>query len=168
MAIRFAAPQLVAIAASMALAAPALAHEPPAAASDVQSLLPPDAAEAAAIVDAFHAALDRGDGQAALALLSPDALVFEAGGAERTRDEYAAEHLAADMAFSKAVPSKVTRRAGRSDGSTAWIASEGRTTGSWKGKQVDRVTTETMVLRRSGKGWAIVHIHWSSAAAPAN
>jgi ketosteroid isomerase-like protein len=165
---RFGPTQLVVIAASMALPAAAMAHEPPAAAADVQSALPAAAADAAATVDAFHAALDRGDRQAALALLAPDALTFEAGGAERSRDEYAAEHLAADMAFSKAVPSKLTRRTGQSDGSTAWIASEGRTTGSWKGKPVDRVTTETMVLRRAGEGWAIVHIHWSSAAAPAN
>ena len=45
----------------------------------------------------------------------------------------------------------------------AWIASEGRTTGTYKGKALDLVTTETMVLRRSGHGWKIVHIHWSSA-----
>jgi hypothetical protein len=29
---------------------------------------------------------------------------------------------------------------------------------------VDRITTETMVLRRRGASWKIVHIHWSSAA----
>jgi len=164
---RFPVTQLAAIVA-MALAAPTLAHEPPAPAAHVQSGLPAAAADAAAAVDAFHAALDRGGAQAALALLAPDALIFEEGGAERTRDEYAAEHLAADVAFSKAVPSKLTRRTGGSDGTTAWIASEGRTTGSWKGKAVDRITTETMVLRRSSKGWAIVHIHWSSAAASSN
>jgi ketosteroid isomerase-like protein len=165
---RLAATQLLAIAASIVLAVPALAHEPPAAGGDVQSVLPAAAAEAAATVDAFHAALDRGDRQGALALLAPEALIFEEGGAERSRDDYAAEHLAADMAFSKAVPSKLTRRTGGSDGTAAWIASAGRTTGSWKGKAVDRVTTETMILRRSADGWAIVHIHWSSAAAPAN
>ena len=45
----------------------------------------------------------------------------------------------------------VTRRAGGSDGALAWIASEGRTTGTLKGKAVDRVTTETMLLRRIGQ-----------------
>jgi ketosteroid isomerase-like protein len=161
---RFPLMPLAGIAAWIALAGPALGHEPaPAAGAAVT--LPAAAAGAAAAVDAFHAALSSGDRHAALALLAPDALVFEAGGAERTRDEYAAEHLAADVAFSKAVPSTLTRRTGQSDGSTAWIASEGRTTGSWNGKAVDQVTTETMVLRRSGDGWAIVHIHWSSAKA---
>ena len=37
--------------------------------------------------------------------------------------------------------------------------------GTYKGNGVDQVTTETMVLRRVGGAWKIVHIHWSSAAA---
>jgi hypothetical protein len=39
-------------------------------------------------------------------------------------------------------------------------------TGTYKEKPIDRVTAETMVLRRIGKQWKIVHIHWSSAAKP--
>ena len=76
-----------------------------------------------------------------------------------------AYNIGADAAFSKAVPGKVTRRAGEAAGNIAWIATEGRTTGTWKAKAIDRVTTETMVLRRSGGGWKIVHVHWSSAQA---
>jgi ketosteroid isomerase-like protein len=44
----------------------------------------------------------------------------------------------------------------------AWVATEGRLTGTYKGKAIDLPTTETMLLRRSGRGWKIVHIHWSS------
>jgi hypothetical protein len=76
-----------------------------------------------------------------------------------------AKHLPADAAFSKAVRYEVTRRAGHSDGTLAWIASEGRTRGAYKGKPVDRITTETMVLRRMGSTWRIAHIHWSAADA---
>jgi hypothetical protein len=47
----------------------------------------------------------------------------------------------------------------------AWVATEGRTKGTYKGKALDQLTTETMVLRQAGKDWKIVHIHWSSAAA---
>jgi ketosteroid isomerase-like protein len=54
---------------------------------------------------------------------------------------------------------------GGSDGAFAWVASEGRMTGNWQGRAVDRVTTETMVLRRVGGSWRIIHIHWSSAPA---
>jgi ketosteroid isomerase-like protein len=124
--------------------------------------LSPAARAAATTVDAFHAALHRGDTRAAAALLADDALIFESGGAERSKAEYAAHHLGADAEFSKAVTSSVTRRAGASDGTLAWIATEGRTSGSFKGRLLDESTTETMVLRRIGRTWKIVHIHWSS------
>lgn len=119
---------------------------------------------AATVVDAFHAALRRGDTRTALGFLANDALIFESGGVERGKAEYASHHLAADAAFSQAVPSTITRRAGGSVGDLAWIATEGRTTGAYKGKPVDRRTVESMVLRRTKAGWRIVHIHWSSAA----
>ena len=125
----------------------------------------PSARPAAAVVDAFHAALRRGDTRAALALLAEDALIFESGGVERGKAEYASHHLAADAAFSQAVPSTISRRAGEAVGRIAWIATEGRTTGTFKGKAVDRKSVETMLLRRTGAGWRIAHIHWSSAAA---
>ena len=119
---------------------------------------------AAAVVDAFHAALRRSDTEAALGFLAEDALIFEAGGVERGKAEYAGHHLAADAAFSEAVASTGTRRKGEAAGRLAWIATEGRTMGAYKGKPVDRRTVETMVLRRTGAAWKIVHIHWSSAA----
>jgi ketosteroid isomerase-like protein len=119
---------------------------------------------AAAVVDAFHAALRRGDTKAALSYLADNALIYEAGGVERGRQDYASRHLGADAAFAQAVPGTVTRRAGDAVGAVAWIATEGRTTGTYKDKAIDRVTTETMVLRRVGGVWKIAHIHWSSAA----
>jgi ketosteroid isomerase-like protein len=119
-------------------------------------------------VDRFHDALRRADTETAQSLLAEDALIFEAGGAERGKAEYAAEHLAADAAFSKAVPTVITRRAGRVNGKLAWIATEGRMTGTFNGKPVDQVTTETMVVQQGSDGWRIVHIHWSSAAARPN
>lgn len=116
-----------------------------------------------ATVDAFHAALRRGDTKAAAALLAEDALIFESGGVERSKAEYATHHLPADADFSRAVPSTVTRRSARTFANVAYVASEGRTTGSFNGKALDLSTTETMVLRKFGGRWRIVHIHWSSA-----
>ena len=121
------------------------------------------AMEAAATVDAFHAALHRGDTTAAAALIADDALVFESGEAERTKAEYAAHHLAADAAFSKTVGTTTTRRFGGGEGNLAWIATEGRSTGTYKGRTIDSATTETMLLRRTPEGWRIVHVHWSSS-----
>lgn len=155
--------QLIIGTASLLIAGTALAH-PEAAGqhANAAAAIAPSARPAAATVDAFHAALNRGDTKAALNLLADDALIFESGAAERSKAEYAEHHLSADAAFSQAVPSTVTRRTGKSEGTTAWIASEGKASGSYKGKAIDLVTTETMLLRRIGKSWKIVHIHWSS------
>jgi ketosteroid isomerase-like protein len=118
---------------------------------------------AAATVDAFHAALRRGDTLSALFLIADDGLVFEDGRAER-KAEYAARHLAADAAFSKAVSSEmIDRRGDATPDGLAWIATQTRARGRFRGTKVDRVGVETMVLRRLGATWQIVNIHWSSA-----
>ena len=122
------------------------------------------AGAAESTVDAFHAALSRGDAKAAEALLADDALIFEEGGAERSKAQYAAQHLPADIAFSQVVASSLIRRSGAAEGALAWVSSEGRMSGTYKGKAINRATTETMILRRVGSEWKIVHIHWSSAA----
>jgi len=122
----------------------------------------PEAAGAAAAVDAFHAALKAGDTPAALALLAQDVMIFEEGGAERSRDEYASHHLNADAAFAAASEATVARRSAWASGDVAWITSEGRTTGQYNGRAVARLSAETMVLKRHSDGWRIHHIHWSS------
>lgn len=143
----------------------ALAHEPAKPATAASTSLPPAAKAAALAVDGFHAALAAGDTEKALALLAPDVLVVEEGGAERSRAEYASYHLAADAAFTRAVPSTPLSRSGLAQGDLAYIVSESRTTGIYGGKPVDRLSAETMVLRHEPAGWKIVHIHWSSRAA---
>lgn len=150
---------------SIASAGPALAHDPvaqtaTASVDDVQA----EAVAAANVVDAFHAALEHGDTQAALALLADDVLIFESGEAERSKAEYAQQHLAADAAFSAAVPNTRSRRMARAGADSAWVASESRTTGQFNGRPIDSQSVETMVLRREADGWRITHIHWSSHA----
>ena len=120
---------------------------------------------AAEVVEAFHAALARGDAIAAAGFLSDAVVVFEEGAAERSKAEYAGHHLPADAVFAKAVGSHMTRRSGGVGGDLAWVASEGRTQGRYKERDIDRITTETMVLRRVSGAWKIVHVHWSSRAA---
>ena len=155
----------------IALLAAVAGHAAPLAAHDVPApvatpfAMPAETRAPAAVVDRFHDALRRGDTESAAGLLADDALIFEEGGAERSKQEYASHHLGADAAFSQAVGGSVTRRRGMAAGDMAWIASEGRITGKFQGKAIDRITTETMVLRRSGDAWVIAHIHWSSAAA---
>ena len=125
--------------------------------------LPGAVRAAGTVVDAFHAALRRGDTRTAAGLLASDALVYESGGVERGKAEYAAHHLAADAAFAKAMTRVITRRAGSVDGRMAWIASESTSRGSFRNKPINSKSTETMILRRERGGWRIVHVHWSSA-----
>ena len=141
--------------------ASASAHGPakPAAGS---TIVAPAATEAVAVVDAFHAALKRGDLAAARGCLMDDALIFEGGAVERSAAEYAAHHLPADAKFAAVTEQAITSRRGDGDGQTAWVLTEGQTTGTWREKPVDSVTTETMILRKSAAGWRIQHIHWSS------
>ena len=141
-----------------------VAHEPKSAAS-VSTSLPLAAKPAAEVVDRFHAALKRGDAASAASLLAAAAPIFESGGVERSKAEYASHHLAADAAFASATTHTMTRRSGSAVGDFAWIATEGTTTGTYKDRVINSVSTETMVLRRANGAWQIVHIHWSSAKA---
>ncbi|NOT41870.1 MAG: SnoaL-like domain-containing protein [Alphaproteobacteria bacterium] len=120
--------------------------------------------EAANAVDAFHKALMKGDRQAAQALLDDQVQIYEQGWVERSKVEYASHHLESDAEFSAATSATQTARSAMIVGDLAYVASEGTVTGTFKGKAINSITLETMVLRRTQDGWHIVHIHWSSRA----
>lgn len=120
-----------------------------------------------AVADAFHDALVAGDEAAVRRLLAPDVLILESGGAERSLEEYAAHHMAADMAFMAAVEARRLSRASGTLGDTAWVATERAVTGRYKGKDLALKSQETLVLHRGEDGeWRIVHVHWSSGPLP--
>lgn len=114
------------------------------------------------VVGAFHAALVAGDSATALGLLDPEVVIFEGGGVERSREEYQSHHLGADMGFEAATRREVVKQTEQLYGDLALVLSEVRTTGEFRGRAIDRVGVETMLLRRTPNGWRIVHIHWSS------
>lgn len=120
------------------------------------------AQEPAAVVDAFAQALATGDTARAAALLDPDVKIFESGGIERSRDEYAAHHLGADAAFLREATVTPLWRTGDANGALAWVGSESRIAAVSKGKPVKLLNTESMILKMTPDGWRIVHIHWSS------
>ncbi len=123
-----------------------------------------DSASPQSAVNAFRHALESGQEQAALELLAPELLVYESGDQNRTRGEYAAHHLRADMAFLAKVRVRTLEQRASEDGALAWVVTRSRIAGG----PVDRVGTETMVLRRGPEGWRIVHVHWSSRPATRN
>ena len=149
-------------AALLAAPMPASAHDPAPRPAPAAAHLNGVAAEAAVVVDAFHAALKAGDTAKAASLLDQAVLIFEAGGAERSRPDYAAHHLPADAAFAKLATETLSRRSGGGDGNFAWVASEGAVRPQTEGKAQPRITTETMILEKTAGVWRIVHVHWSS------
>ncbi len=126
----------------------------------------PNTATSVAAVEAFEAAIVRGDESAAQALLAPDVLIYESGGQESSRDEYAANHMKGDMAFLAGSKRKVLARAEGGDDRHAWVSTRTRITTRHKDQDVDIFSTESMMLKNTPQGWRIVHIHWSSQPAP--
>lgn len=117
----------------------------------------------AAIADVFHTALSEGDLEAAAAQLDPGVRIFESGAAERSRAEYASHHMQEDAAFLKTTSRQIVSRTGFAADDLAWVATEYQITGMARGKRVEIMGVETMVLHRVEEaGWRIAHIHWSS------
>ncbi len=124
---------------------------------------PEDSAAVAATVRSFHDALARGDSVAALALLAGDAVILEGGGREN-RDEYRAHHLPGDMRFAAALPAQRGPIRVVVAGDAAWATSSSETRGTWREREINSTGVELMVLTRSGTGWVIRAVHWSSRA----
>jgi ketosteroid isomerase-like protein len=121
-------------------------------------------ADSAAVVDAvhrFHAALSSADSATALALLTSDAIILESGGQE-TRAEYRSHHLPGDIEFARAIPSTRGPMAVRIHGDVAWATSTSTTQGEFRGRAINAVGAELVVLVRTADGWRISAIHWSS------
>lgn len=130
----------------------------------IQSIAPA-AVDAVAAVERFSVDLSTGNLEAAGAELDPAVLILESGGVERSRDEYLQGHAKSDAAYLKAAQITLKRRSASAAGDLAWVASESEIH-AMKGEEMLMVaSTETMVLRKVGSAWKIVHIHWSSRRA---
>jgi hypothetical protein len=112
--------------------------------------------------DGFHLAIVKADRTAAASVLGADVQIFESGFVERSRDEYLSHHFDADAKFAKTVTRKVTKRSEQMAGNMAVILEETESSGSYEGKPIRLIGTETAILRLNGENWQIVHIHWSS------
>jgi len=117
---------------------------------------------ALAALEAFNAALKAGDAERALSWLTSDLQVFESGNVERSKAEYAAHHLREDMAFLKGAELQLLSRQVNDSGDLNWIVSESRIRTTIKDRDIDLISIETAILKKTGAGWRIAHLHWSS------
>jgi len=121
-----------------------------------------EAKPAVAVVERFGKALASGDLKTVETLLDPTVLILETGGAERSRAEYMGHHAISDAKFLKGSHQQLKRRTARAEGELAWVGTESELHASKDGKPITLLSTESMVLRKTGGDWRIVHIHWSS------
>ena len=128
-----------------------------------QSLQSDVADTATDVVNAFHAALKRGDATAALNLMAEDVVIFESGGVERNRAEYETHHLKSDAAFSAATTRTPVSQTIASYGNLSSVMSVEFVKGTFRDRPINSRSVETMVLRKTEGRWRIIHIHWSSA-----
>lgn len=129
-----------------------------------EQTVPPEAADAVAVLERFSTALSTGDLDAVGANLDPTVLILESGGAERTRDEYLGGHAKHDAAFLNAAHITLKRRTAQASGDLVWVGSESDIHAIKDDKMLMISSTETAVLRKTAQGWKIVHLHWSSRA----
>jgi ketosteroid isomerase-like protein len=116
----------------------------------------------AKVVKAFHQALRTGDTNGVSLALASDVLIYEGGNAERSLTEYASHHMQADMAYLKGLTVTTKEQQVRIMGDMAISTAISHSKGEFKGKAIDSIGMETLVLAKQGDGsWKIVHIHWS-------
>jgi len=142
----------------LALSLSAIAWAPGAAAQGAR--IPADA------VDAFHAALRSKDTAGALSLLDRGLVVDEFGAVDPTVEAYAFRHLPFDMDLAVATRWQLESRRVGGEGNERWVLSTYRVTGKQSdGTPIDQTTLETVILRRTGELFRIVHFHWSTSDA---
>ena len=117
----------------------------------------------------LRGAMTAGEPGPVAAILAPDVIVYQDGREDRTRDAYVARSLADDLAFFRAYFAEVISQDVREDSESAWVTTRTRYIGKTVDQGASFIGTETLVLRRIGGSWQIVHIHRSRAeGAPAN
>lgn len=115
-----------------------------------------------AVAERFGKALESGDRAAALDCLADEVVIFEHGGAELSREEYASHHLDGDLAYLAQIDVRVVDRKVLGGTDRAIVLTRTESSGHYRGKPVASRGTETLVLERRGERWLIVHVHWSS------
>jgi hypothetical protein len=123
-----------------------------------------DARSPEAVIDAFHQALRTYNTAGALSLLGRELMVFEFGVVDPTLEAYAFQHLPFDMdTASQTVWTLTSREVGGSD-EEPWVVSTYRVTGVRPDQvtPIDQTTTESVILRRTGDQYRIIHFHWST------
>lgn len=113
------------------------------------------------VVAELHTALRSSDEATIRSILADDVLIFEGSGAERSLEEYASHHMKSDMKFLKNMDTELLERNIMIHGDIAVSSSRSKMTGKYKNKDFNKVTVETLILKKSNDGWKVIRVHWS-------
>ena len=137
----------------------------PAAAISMEGLVANAEPGAEATAKAFHAALQKGDRAAVLALLAPEVVVSEEGESQ-SREQYAAGHLGADIEFLKSASIKPVSVGSMPMGNTAMVGSRSEIRTNTNGKAMAMLSSEMLTMKKTPNGWRITRIEWASEKLP--
>jgi len=120
------------------------------------------AARPSEVLEEFHGALRTNRPDAVLQILAKDAVIYEQGFAETSRDEWARNQLGNAIAFARDTKRRVVRSEAGESGDAAWVISTTQTMLDVSDRKVMLEGAETAILRRVGSDWKIAHLHWSA------
>jgi len=113
------------------------------------------------VADFLHEALTESDQEKLFDVVAPDVLIFEAGGVEASREEYASHHMHSDMKFMATMTRTVIDRKVMREGAMAVVTTQSTISGIYNDNPLNLNSTETLVMKMGQNGWQIHHIHWS-------
>jgi ketosteroid isomerase-like protein len=122
---------------------------------------PGAAPEAEAVAKSFQQALQRGDRDAVLALLSPEATISESGQTQ-SREAYAADHLSGDIAFLKSSSVTPLSMVSMPMGGTAMVGSESMIAIHARTQPSAVSSRELLTLKIRGRQWKISSVQSQS------
>lgn len=113
------------------------------------------------VLDNFRTAIINNDSEKASTLLTEDARILESGGIE-TKEEYFSHHFHSDGKFLSAMKREVKTQKVTSSENTAWISTIIQMSGTYNDRDISINSAELAVLVKTGDGWKISAVHWSS------
>jgi ketosteroid isomerase-like protein len=114
------------------------------------------------VVKQFHNALQTGNETLIRQSLAENVQIFEGGKVERSLADYTSHHMHADMAYLKSLSITLKEHQVTITGDIAISTAISHAQGEYKGKSIDSITMETLVLVKQVDGsWKITHVHWS-------
>jgi len=120
-----------------------------------------DTTEIRITIQQFHEAMSAADSAAVANILADDVRIVEGGNVE-TKMQYLSHHFHSDVAYLSAMKRDPQTMAISESGGMAWVTSVTRLHGTYRDREIDSKSAESLVLRKSEFGWKIVAIHWSS------